>query len=135
MLEMPAPNVIPSASTTIKRAQDPQSTRRLSPTSPEDVISDGIITVKEAEVLLRDYRHQLADKFPYVILPEGTSLSGLRRGSPMLLLAVLVTASWRSRRQQDSLNNAYLKLLSSSLIIEGRKDLDLLQGLLVYLTW
>lgn len=135
LLEKPTPSVTPSASTTSETAQRPRSALDLAVPPPVDVISDDVITVEEAETLLREYRDQMADNFPYVVLPEATSLSNLRQGSPMLLLAILVTASWRNRAQQEVLNQAYLKLFSSRLILEGRKDLDLLQGLMVYLTW
>lgn len=53
----------------------------------------------------------------------------------MLLLAILVTTSWKDRTLQEVLNQVFLKRLSSELIVRGKRDLDLLQGLLVYLNW
>lgn len=100
-----------------------------------DVINDNLITIQEAQELLRVYTEQLAPNFPYVVIPASISFADLRFRSPMLLLPILVTASWRNGRQQDMLNEVYLKELSSRVIIEGRKDLELLQGLLVYLAW
>ncbi|KIX04423.1 uncharacterized protein Z518_05291 [Rhinocladiella mackenziei CBS 650.93] len=136
ILKKPTPDVNLSVSTASQTTQPPQPSLNL-PASypPADVISENLITFGEAEVLLNEYRNELAENFPYIILPESTSLSSLRQASPMLLLAILVTASWKNQGQQEVLNDAYLRLMSSKLIIEGRKDLDLLQGLMVYLTW
>lgn len=107
----------------------------VSPTQRRDVISTNQISLDEAELLLQTYRAQLADNFPYVVITEEMTLPKLRRHSPMLLLAILVTASWRDRPRQEVLNREYLRLLSDELIVQGSRDLDLLQGLMVFLNW
>jgi hypothetical protein len=103
--------------------------------SVSDVISDKVLSRAEAELLLAEYRLQFADSFPYVVLSDRTTLSDLRQDGPMLLLAILATTSWKDRTLQEFLNQDFLKKLSSELIVRGKRDLDLLQGLLVYLNW
>ncbi|KIW49844.1 hypothetical protein, variant 1 [Exophiala xenobiotica] len=103
--------------------------------SVSDVISDKVLSRTQAELLLAEYRLQFADSFPYVVLTDRTTLSDLRQDGPMLLLAILVTTSWKDRTLQEVLNQVFLKRLSSELIVRGKRDLDLLQGLLVYLNW
>ena len=101
-----------------------------------DVITRDIISTQQAELFITEYRDQFAKYCPYVILPEaGTPLLSLRQESPMLLLAILATTSWKDRAQQALLNEAFLTALSSRLILHGDRDLDLLTGLLVYLNW
>ncbi|KAK5266101.1 hypothetical protein LTR99_008098 [Exophiala xenobiotica] len=103
--------------------------------SISDDISDKVLSRAEAELLLAEYRLQFADSFPYVVLSDRTTLSDLRQDGPMLLLAILATTSWKDRTLQEVLNQVFLKKLSSELIVRGKRDLDLLQGLLVYLNW
>jgi hypothetical protein len=101
--------------------------------SVSDVISDKVLSRAEAELLLAEYRLQFADSFPYVVLSDRTTVSDLRQDGPMLLLAILATTSWKDRTLQEVLNQVFLKRLSSELIVRGKRDLDLLQGFLVYL--
>ncbi|KAK5451472.1 hypothetical protein LTS15_008237 [Exophiala xenobiotica] len=103
--------------------------------SVSDVISDKVVSRAEAELLVAEYRLQFADSFPYVVLSDRTTLSDLRQDGPMLLLAILATTSWKDRTLQEVLNQVFLKKPSSELIVRGKRDLDLLQGLLIYLNW
>ncbi|VTT64162.1 unnamed protein product [Fusarium fujikuroi] len=100
----------------------------------DNVIHD-IMSVQQADLLLADYRETFAPRFPYVIIPEGVTSLALQRTSPMLLLAILITTSWKLRGQQDRLNQVFLKALGTKLVLEGDRDMDLLRGLMVYLNW
>lgn len=102
--------------------------------SHRDVIDQGIISVEQAESLLYAY-HDMTSVFPYVFVPQDVSFADFRHEAPMLLHAILVTTSWRNRSLQLVLDREYLSLLSTRLIVEGQKNLDLLQGLLVYVAW
>ena len=107
-------------------------------TSPEQVFVDlvyNVVPVPQAEIFVADYRDQFAQNFPYVILPEEASISSLERTDPMLLLAILVTTSWKYRPLQHALNQLFLKSLSAKVFLEADRDLDLLCGLMVYLNW
>ncbi|KAI1059815.1 hypothetical protein LB506_008991 [Fusarium annulatum] len=100
----------------------------------DNVIHD-IVSVQQADLLLADYRETFAPRFPYVIIPEGLTSLALQRTSPMLLLAILTTTSWKLRGQQDHLNQLFLKALGTKLVLEGDRGMDLLRGLMVYLNW
>ncbi|KAF5644108.1 multidrug resistance [Fusarium sp. NRRL 52700] len=100
-----------------------------------DIMIYDIISVPQADLLLAGYRDTFAAKFPYVIIPESATSLTLMQTSPMLLLAILVTSSWKLRGQQDHLNQVFLKALGTKLVLEGDRDMDLLRGLIVYLNW
>ncbi|KAF5535204.1 c6 zinc finger domain-containing protein [Fusarium phyllophilum] len=102
---------------------------------PTDTMIYDIITVHQADLLVADYRDTFAAKFPYVIVPEGVTSLALIQTSPMLLLAILATSSWKLRDKQDHLNQVFLKALGTKLVLEGDRDMDLLRGLMVYLNW
>ncbi|QGJ00401.1 hypothetical protein CEK26_013469 [Fusarium fujikuroi] len=86
------------------------------------------MSVQQADLLLADYRETFAPRFPYVIILEGVTSLALQRTSPMLLLAILITTSWKLRGQQDRLNQVFLKALGTKLVLEGDRDMDLLRG-------
>lgn len=100
----------------------------------DNVIHD-IMSVQQADLLVADYRETFAPRFPYVIITEGVTSLTLQETSPMLLLSILITTSWKLRGQQDHLNQVFLKALGTKLVLEGDRDMDLLRGLMVYLNW
>ncbi|MCJ1393791.1 hypothetical protein MMC18_006667 [Xylographa bjoerkii] len=99
-------------------------------------LSDSILGIglQEAEQLLRLFRSDLAAHFPFVIVPDG-SVEKLHRLRPVLVMAILVAASFRSLSQQRERAEKLLKYLSLHILLQGEKSLDLLQGLLVFAAW
>jgi len=98
------------------------------------VIDQGIFDLRYAGVLLNEFR-VMSQNFPYVIIPPGTSVNMMRRDSPMLLLAIFACASWRDRELQMILEKMYLRVLAGRMVVEAEQSLDMLQGLLVHLSW
>ncbi|KAI4150897.1 MAG: hypothetical protein LQ340_003822 [Diploschistes diacapsis] len=99
-----------------------------------DVVDKGVLTVQEAEELLRVYQDVSRD-YPFIYIDPTTSLETIRWEKPFLLLSVLVMTSQRARSLQVLLERELRDLLSMKVIVEGELSLDLLQGLLVYLAW
>ena len=97
-----------------------------------DVIAKGILTTEEASQLLTDFVAASAE-FPIVLLPFGTNVEYLRLERPCLLLAIL-TACARDCLQ-TRLELEFRKSLAENLILKAEKNLDLLQSLLVFLSW
>lgn len=72
---------------------------------------------------------------PFVVIRnEWTSLSMIT-GRPFLLLAIMISASSKYPQLQRALATEFKETLANRVIISGDRSLDLLQGLLVYLTW
>jgi hypothetical protein len=92
------------------------------------------VTLSQAEQLLSSFREKAAF-FPFVFIPLTATVSSLARTSPFLLLAILTTASRDDPQLYCQMNHEFRRVLSSKIIVEGRKGLDYLQGLLVYITW
>lgn len=99
-----------------------------------DVVQMGIITVQEAEACLDSSVVEYGG-FPWVVFPSELPLSLLRRERPFLLLALLALASRKQSRLYEPLQSEFKKVISNRVIMDGVPDLDLLQGLLVYLGW
>lgn len=98
-----------------------------------DVIQKRIVPIQEAERLVSIFKTDFGS-FPFVLIPDLT-IESFRRERPALFLSVLTTASQKQLKLQESLEQELREVLSNKIIVEGAKDLDLLQGLLVYLAW
>lgn len=99
-----------------------------------DVIQKGIISLKKAEDLLNAVTSEYGS-FHWLIFPSGLSLNIYRRERPFLLLALLALASRKQRRLYEPLQDEFKNVLSAKVIMNGTPNVDILQGLLVYLAW
>ncbi|ESZ95284.1 hypothetical protein SBOR_4338 [Sclerotinia borealis F-4128] len=100
----------------------------------QDTISKGVVNIKQAEEALEEFAGK-ASAFPFVLLPPHTSLESLRHERPALLLAILASTCQNNIPIQNILENELLETLSSRIIMQGEKSIDLLQSLLLYLAW
>ncbi|KAL7786491.1 hypothetical protein V8C43DRAFT_289968 [Trichoderma afarasin] len=127
--EVQSPTNVDSASLVASSSTDCTT---LSPTTRQDVVAKGFLTTDEAKQLLDDFA-AASEEFSPVLLPPEASLDYLRLERPCLLLAIL-TACARDHLQ-IRLEIEFRKMLADRVIVNAEKNLDLLQGLLVYLTW
>lgn len=114
-------------------AQTVESTS-LSPPSLTD--SHGLtVDIDEADGLLAHFRQQQATLAPYVVIPETTTASQLRDEKPLLFLAIITAASHHDAQRQEHFSKAAMALLADHILIQGQKNLALLQGMLLLLSW
>lgn len=99
-----------------------------------DAIDQGLLDMNYAGMLLSEFRI-MCHSFPYVIIPPEKNVQTLRFESPMLLLALLAAAAWRNRSLQLQLEKCYLRVLGLRMVVEGEQSIDMLQSLLVHLSW
>jgi hypothetical protein len=100
----------------------------------QDVISKGIVSFERAEESIRLFRTK-GSNFPFVPISPQASLDTLRREKPFLLLSILAFGAQSNCKLQGILELELLESLGKKVFVGGQKSLDLLQGLLVYLTW
>ncbi|KAF3010692.1 hypothetical protein E8E13_005864 [Curvularia kusanoi] len=100
----------------------------------KDDIVDGLLASGEADVLLKEYR-KMSESFPFVPLAPDMTAQRLYNDSPMLFLAMMTAASWREHTRQMSLDAVFRQELAHRTIIRPRRNLGLVQGVLVYLSW
>ncbi|KAI0128702.1 hypothetical protein BJ170DRAFT_682487 [Xylariales sp. AK1849] len=89
----------------------------------------------KASKLLDAFRDKAMPLFPFVIVPPGMSAEQLRRERPFVWKAVMVEACGLDGGLQVNLGRELLGDLGDALLTRPRKSLDLLQGLLLFLTW
>ncbi|KAF9635717.1 putative trna processing endoribonuclease protein [Lasiodiplodia theobromae] len=73
--------------------------------------------------------------FPFVIIPADATVQTLRDTKPFLLKAIVVVASIQDLAKQRALGHALMGELTTQLLVQGRRSVDLLQGILVWLAW
>jgi hypothetical protein len=101
---------------------------------PMDVIGKGIISFEKADQFVRALNNT-ACNFPFIVIKPQTSLDFLRREKPFLLLCILTISADSNVQLQDKLEKEVRETLALKVIVNSEKSLDLLQGLLLYLSW
>lgn len=99
-----------------------------------DIIDRGKIPYKAAEVYLQRYRAHAAH-YPFVIVPPHITVEQLRRDRPFALLAIITMGAALNSPDQEHAELELREQLGKRVMVHGEKSLDLLQGLLIYLTW
>ena len=89
----------------------------------------------EADKLVDVYRNDLAIQAPFVIVPADLTAFKLKQERPFLFHCILMIASYKDVSRQQLLQREIMKCLSTNLILNGERNFDLLQGLLIYVTW
>ena len=89
----------------------------------------------EAELLLLEYKTNLAEQFPFVVLHLNSTSQSLQHESPLLWKAIIVASLHRNSDRQMALGANLLEDLTTRLLLKAEKSLDLLQALLIFITW
>ncbi|KAK9310998.1 Zn(II)2Cys6 transcription factor [Lipomyces starkeyi] len=88
----------------------------------------------EAEEFLFHFRTQKSKYAPFVHIPSTMTAQQLRQERPFLWLGIMSVSS-KSVPQQLALRARMRAILAQRMMLELGKDLDLLLGILIYLSW
>ena len=91
--------------------------------------------LRDPEALLGLFRRNMADQFPFVVIPASTTATGLETEKPFLLKVILMVASVQDSAFQTVMSKEIVEYLGTHLLVGAEKSLDLLQGLLVFCAW
>lgn len=90
---------------------------------------------QEAEKLLLEFKTNLAEQFPFVVLPLESMSQSLHQERPLLWKAIMVASSHDNSHCQMTLGANLMEDLIMRLLFKTEKSLDLLQSLLVLIAW
>ncbi|KUJ10553.1 uncharacterized protein LY89DRAFT_263864 [Mollisia scopiformis] len=90
---------------------------------------------KGPDELLDLFRQNLARQVPFILIPELTTAEILAREKPFLYEAIIAAASYHDSVHQLALGKKFLARISENVVLLGNRNLDMLQGLMVYITW
>ena len=93
------------------------------------------VSVEEADQLLLNFKSELSPYIPFVEIFQTTTASELYHEKPVLFAAILTVTSYRNLRRQELWLGRVLSYLADTVIVQGHKNLDLIQGILVLAQW
>lgn len=102
---------------------------------PGPIAYDFNLGTEEAELLLADFRMNMAHNIPFVVIPPFTTSNDLRRDRPLLWEAVVVATLYAQPERQEALGWKFMEEVSTRIFLKAEKSLDLLQGILIHLCW
>ncbi|KAK1829814.1 hypothetical protein QBC39DRAFT_392276 [Podospora conica] len=108
------------------------------PETPEegpDIVDRGLLNMEQAEMLFKRYTTQMAPHLPAVVFPADMTAADLRVEKPILFHAVMAVASAEITSIQRALTKELMQLFAESIVIIGRKSLELVQALQVAVIW
>lgn len=89
----------------------------------------------EADGLLGQFRKTHAHVFPFVVVPEDLNEAQMRVNRPFLWKAVMLTTSSANAPRQIRMGDDLLSEIGQNCHVYGNTSLDMLQGLLLLITW
>ncbi|KAI1134069.1 putative C6 transcription factor [Hypoxylon sp. FL0543] len=102
--------------------------------SPSDIGSHNILPAGEAEAYLNIFRSQMLKHLAFIHIPQDLTAQQLRQTRPFLFRAIVAVAS--PFTHQKMVRGKQLKqILAQNALVENQSSLDLLLGLLTYITW
>lgn len=87
------------------------------------------------EELLQIFRIHLARQVPFIVIPEDITALELEEKNPYLYRSMMVAASYEDASHQIALGLGIMKSFADAFLMRGEKSLDLMQGLLVFISW
>ena len=89
----------------------------------------------EAEAMLGEYKTYMGHLFPFAVVPPHMSSAQLRQHKPFFWKAIMMKACLFDGARQVSLGNELLKEIPEAAFMKPQKNLDLLQGLQLLISW
>ena len=88
----------------------------------------------QAEECLSFFQKHMLNLFPFIHLPSDMTAKQVRKWSPFLWFNIMA-ATAKTPGQQCSMSNSIKRFVAQKLIVDNEKNLDLLLGLLVFISW
>jgi hypothetical protein len=86
------------------------------------------------QTVLEIFTKRMLPLFPFLMIPSHATAEQLRREKPFLFLNISMVATLNPARQRELVNTVQ-QYVAEHIVIRGEHSLDLLQGLLVNVSW
>ncbi|KAH7260107.1 hypothetical protein MRS44_008750 [Fusarium solani] len=110
-------------------------TQDATPYEPPVTVLHELVGTSEAESLISDFKSNWTSKFPFVVVALERSAVDIHTHSPFLCLCILGVTMDFLHPLRKRLYNEIMNQITSKIIRDAERSLDLLQGLLVYAAW
>jgi hypothetical protein len=88
-----------------------------------------------ADDQLRAFQGSMASYFPFVVIPEGVPAESLKATKPFLYDNIMMVTSYSKVFRQSSSRSMIIRSFTEQVLLQGKKSLDLLQGIVVFAAW
>lgn len=95
----------------------------------------GLLSTETGDILLDRFRKSLTPWFPFVIIPESTTVTDLHREKPIVCLAVIFASAYDDGILQGRISRMFEQMLATALLQGRIASLENLQGLLIFTAW
>lgn len=95
----------------------------------------GLLSTETGNMLLDRFRKSLTPWFPFVIIPESTTVTDLHREKPIVCLAVIFASAYDDGILQGRISRMFEQMLATALLQGRIASLENLQGLLIFTAW
>lgn len=93
------------------------------------------MTEEEAQYLLTAFQLTFMSRLPFVVLPYGEPAATLRSREPFLFLCILSATMATTHPLCRTVTEEIMKHVTSRIVINSERTLELLRGLLVHCAW
>ncbi|KAE8140259.1 hypothetical protein BDV38DRAFT_280255 [Aspergillus pseudotamarii] len=100
-----------------------------------DLLTNGVLTLAQCNRLLDKFRTAKMPQFPFVIIRYSMNAISLRQEYPFLFVAIMTVSSEDRPALQKYLDHEVKRTVSTRIIMNNERNIDLLLGLLVYTAW
>lgn len=94
-----------------------------------------LIKDDEATLILDTFRTEMALYCPFVTISPEQTVDDLKQLKPFLYMTIMTVGCRHDIPRQTALARKVKELISQKMLLHGERNLDLLQGLLVFLAW
>jgi hypothetical protein len=119
----------------------PPGPEQESPVPPEEslmaeALSRGLLDWETACAAFDRYKHEMSSYFPFVVFPQTTDAKVLREQQPLLFFAIITVSISRMQSKVDAeLCDILIKDLALRIMYKGERSLELVQALLVHVSF
>jgi hypothetical protein len=93
------------------------------------------IWTSSAEDQLQAFRNNMAPHFPFIVIPLYSTAEQLYATKPIMYENIMMVVSYPYVSRHSKLRSEALRSLTEYTFVQGKKSLDLLQGIIVFAAW
>jgi hypothetical protein len=91
--------------------------------------------MEAANALFDAFKATMMPNLPFVIIPSDLSAEDIRQTRPVVFLTALTASLYDNMPLQRVLEDEVKSVISDRMLFNGEISFDLLQGLLIHITW
>ncbi|KAM0525571.1 hypothetical protein ACHAPE_000278 [Trichoderma viride] len=100
-----------------------------------DIVDRGFLSISEAENLVSQFKSRFVWTFPFVVLDPSQTVADLRKGDPLLFLAVIAATIASAHPIRKLLADEIMQHVTSRIVASSERNLGLVRALLVLCAW